>query len=86
MFSVVTQQLKQLNKCREEVEAMKEHAEVLKGVVVAKTSEAMDMKGEKESLEKMVHEIAEELVRRRIQVCKLTCQAVTCFLLFFYAQ
>ena len=73
LYSSVTGQLTQLNKCKGEVEAMKEHAEALKDAVVAKTVEAMDLKEEKESMQKMMDEIANELERRRIEVILHSC-------------
>jgi chaperonin cofactor prefoldin len=68
VYGTVTQQLSQLHKCQSEVDAIKEHAAVISEVMTAKTAEAMDLKEEKDSLQKMLDEIAGELDHRKAQV------------------
>ena len=71
VYGTVTQQLSQLHKYRGEVDAMKKQAAAISEAMTAKTIEASDLKDEKGSLQKMLHEIAEELEQQKIQVLLL---------------
>ena len=68
LYDSITQQLSQLNEYRGEVVAMKKQAAVIHKAITAKTVEAKDLKEEKESLQKILEDIADELESRKIQV------------------
>ena len=69
LYGSVTQQLSQLDKCQSEVDVIKEQAAAVNEAMTAKTIEAMDLKEEKETLQNTLKGIAEELERRKIEVC-----------------
>ena len=71
VYGTVTQQLSQLHKYRGEVDAMKKQAAAISEAMTAKTVEASDLKDEKDSLQTMLDEIAEELEQQKIQVLLL---------------
>ena len=71
VYGTVTQQLSQLHRCQGEVDAMKEQAAAISEAMTAKTVEALDLKEEKESMQKMLYKIAEELEQQKIQVLTL---------------
>ena len=68
MYGSVTQPLSQLNKCRCQVDTMKEQAAVMTKALTMKSVEAKDLKEEKESLQTILEDIAGELERRKIEV------------------
>lgn len=68
VYGTVTQQLSQLHKCLGEVDAMKKQAAAFSEAVTTKTVEAMNLKDEKDLLQTMLDEIAEELERQKFQV------------------
>ena len=71
VHDTVTQQLSQLHKCLGEVDSMKKQAAAISEAMTTKTVEAMNLKDEKDSLQTMLDEIAEELERQKIQVLLL---------------
>ena len=66
VYGTVTQQLSRLHKYQGEMDAMSEAA------LTAKTVKAMNLKDEKDSLQRIVDEITEELEHQRIQVGIIT--------------
>ena len=71
LYERVAQQLSQLTKCQGEVDEMKKQADIMTKAISAKTAETLDLKEEKESLQKILEDVAEELQRRKIEVCVL---------------
>ena len=68
LYGTVTQQLSKLGRYQSEVDAIKEQAAAMNEAMTAKSVEAMDLKEEKETLQKMLKGIAEELERQKIEV------------------
>ena len=68
LYDTVKQQLSQLDEYQSKVDAMKEQAAAINEAMTAKTIEALDLKEEKEMLQKKLKGIAEELEQRRIEV------------------
>ena len=71
LYDMVTQQLSQLSKYLGEVDEMKKQVDVMTKAISAKTAETLDLKEEKESLRKILEDVADELQRQKLEVCVL---------------
>ena len=68
IYGTVTQQLSRLHKYRGQIDAMKEQTAAISEAITVNPSKASDLKNEKDSLQIMLDEIAEELEQQKIQV------------------
>ena len=68
IYGTVTQQLSRLHKYRGQIDAMKEQTVAISEAITVNAIKASDLKNEKDSLQIMLDEIAEELEQQKIQV------------------
>ena len=80
-YGTIIQQLSRLHKYRGQIDAMKEQTAAISEAITAKAIEASGLKDDKNLLQTMLDEIAEELELQQLQVLLLIiilCSAKVC--------